>query len=114
MPKASTTKLKRKSRRKPTFNAQAFLDSAGIARRIVEFGKSQKIYVRGDPAKNVLYIQKGGIKLSVVNEVGKEAVFAILGPGDFFGEGVLQHRMFAREQRLRSHPRPYSLLRKTR
>src|SRR5580704_9043699 len=114
MPKASTTKLKRKSRRKPTFNAQAFLDSAGIARRIVEFGKSQKIYVRGDPAKNVLYIQKGGIKLSVVNEVGKEAVFAILGPGDFFGEGVLQHRMFAREQRLRSHPRTYSILRKTR
>ena len=94
MPKASTTKLKRKSRRKPTFNAQAFLDSAGIARRIVEFGKSQKIYVRGDPAKNVLYIQKGGIKLSVVNEVGKEAVFAILGPGDFFGEGCLAGQSF--------------------
>ena len=69
------------------FDAQAFLDSAGVARRIVEYRKSQKIYSQGEQAKNVLYIQKGGIKLSVVNEVGKEAVVALLGPGDFFGEG---------------------------
>ena len=71
----------------PVFDAQAFLDSAGVARRIVEYRKSQKIYSQGEPAKNVLYIQKGGIKLSVVNEVGKEAVVAMLGTGDFFGEG---------------------------
>src|SRR6202790_3824388 len=71
----------------PIFDAQAFLDSAGVARRIVEYGKSQKIYSQGESTKNVLYIQKGGIKLSVVNEVGKEAVVAMLGPGDFFGEG---------------------------
>jgi CRP/FNR family cyclic AMP-dependent transcriptional regulator len=71
----------------PMFDAQAFLDSAGVARRIVEYRKSQKIYSQGEQAKNVLYIQKGGIKLSVVNEVGKEAVVALLGPGDFFGEG---------------------------
>ena len=87
--KDRTTRLKRKSPRKPAFNAQAFLDSAGIARRIVEHRKSQKIYSQGDPAKSVMYIQNGGIKLSVVNEVGKEAIFAILGPGDFFGEGCL-------------------------
>src|ERR1700694_5816031 len=73
----------------PIFDAQAFLDSAGVARRIVEYRKSQKIYSQGEPAKNVLYIQEGGIKLSVVNEVGKEAVVAMLGPGDFFGEGSL-------------------------
>ena len=73
----------------PVFDAQAFLDSAGAARRIVEYRKSQKIYTQGEPAKNVLYIQEGGIKLSVVNEVGKEAVVAMLGPGDFFGEGSL-------------------------
>ncbi len=73
----------------PVFDAQAFLDSAGVARRIVEYRKSQKIYSQGEPAKNVLYIQEGGIKLSVVNEVGKEAVVAMLGPGDFFGEGSL-------------------------
>jgi CRP/FNR family transcriptional regulator, cyclic AMP receptor protein len=71
----------------PAFDAQAFLDSAGVARRIVEYRKSQKIYSQGEPAKNVLYIQKGGIQLSVVNEVGKEAVVAMLGTGDFFGEG---------------------------
>src|SRR6202166_3499749 len=77
----------RKNVKIPVFAAQAFLASAGVARRIVEYGKSQKIYSQGEPAKNVLYIQKGGIKLSVVNEVGKEAVVAMLGPGDFFGEG---------------------------
>jgi CRP/FNR family transcriptional regulator, cyclic AMP receptor protein len=76
-----------KNAKVPVFDAQAFLDSAGVARRIVEYRKSQKIYSQGEQAKNVLYIQKGGIKLSVVNEVGKEAVVALLGPGDFFGEG---------------------------
>ena len=45
--------------------------------------------MQGDPAENVMYIQKGGMKLTVVNEIGKEAVVAILGPGDFFGEGCL-------------------------
>jgi CRP/FNR family cyclic AMP-dependent transcriptional regulator len=79
----------RRSLRKPAFNAQAFLDSSGVSRRIVDFRKSQKIYSQGDTAKSVLYIQHGEIKLSVVNEVGKEAIFAILGPGDFFGEGCL-------------------------
>jgi CRP-like cAMP-binding protein len=69
------------------FNAQTFLDSAGVARKVVEYRRSQKVYSQGDPAANVIYIQKGGVKLSVVNEVGKEAVVAMLGPGDFFGEG---------------------------
>src|ERR1700689_699259 len=82
-------KPERKSTQKRTFNAQAFLDSAGAARRIVEYRKSQKIYAQGDLAENILYIQNGGIKLSVINEVGKEAVVAILGPDDFFGEGCL-------------------------
>jgi len=76
-----------RSKKKPAFNVQAFLDSAGVARRIVEYGKSGKIYSQGDPTENVLYIQRGGVRLTVVNEVGKEAVVAILGPGDFFGEG---------------------------
>src|ERR1700680_2416326 len=80
-------KSKSKSTQKGDFNAQAFLDSAGLARRIVEYRRSEKIYSQGESTKNVLYIQKGGIKLSVVNEVGKEAVVAMLGPGDFFGEG---------------------------
>ena len=71
------------------FDAQSFLDSAGLSRKLVEYRKSEKIYSQGELAKSVLYIQKGGIKLSVVNQVGKEAVVAILGAGDFFGEGCL-------------------------
>jgi CRP/FNR family cyclic AMP-dependent transcriptional regulator len=71
----------------PVFDAQTFLDSAGVARKVVEYRRSEKIYSQGDSTKNVMYIQKGGVKLSVVNEVGKEAVVGILGPGDFFGEG---------------------------
>src|ERR1700719_464670 len=81
---------KEKSKRKPTpFNAQAFLDSAGAARTIAEFQKKQTIFSQGDTCKGVMYIQKGGVRLSAVNEVGKEAVVATLGPGDFFGEGCL-------------------------
>src|SRR5256886_6870447 len=66
----SQTKLKGKH----AFDAQAFLDSAGVARKIVPYRRSQKIYAQGDPATSVMYIQDGDVKLSVVNEVGKEAV----------------------------------------
>src|SRR6266481_547331 len=82
-------KSKRKLKKEPAFDAQAFLDSAGVSRKVVEYRKSQKIYSQGDPATSVMYIQQGGVKLSVVNEVGKEAVVAILGPADFIGEGCL-------------------------
>jgi CRP-like cAMP-binding protein len=75
--------------RTPPFDLKSFLDSAGVARKVVEYRRSEKIYSQGDPTKGVKYLQKGGVKLSVVNEVGKEAVVAILGPGDFFGEGCL-------------------------
>ena len=86
---SSNIKSKKKSKKKLAFDAQAFLDSAGVARKVLEYRRSQKIYSQGDPAASVVYIQEGGVKLSVVNEVGKEAVVAILGPGDFFGEGCL-------------------------
>jgi CRP/FNR family cyclic AMP-dependent transcriptional regulator len=78
-----------KFKEEPAFDAQAFLDSAGVARKVTEFKKKAAIFSQGDPAKNVLYIQEGGVRLSVVNETGKEAVVAVLGPGDFFGEGCL-------------------------
>jgi CRP-like cAMP-binding protein len=78
-----------KANPKSAFNAQDFLDSAGVARRVTEFSKKQAIFSQGDSAKTVLYIQKGAVRLSVVNETGKEAVVAVLGPGDFFGEGCL-------------------------
>jgi len=82
-------KSKRKSNENQPFDAQAFLDSAGLSRKVVQYRKSQKIYSQGDRATSVMYIQEGGVKLSVVNEVGKEAVVAILGPADFLGEGCL-------------------------
>jgi CRP/FNR family transcriptional regulator, cyclic AMP receptor protein len=88
-PRSSKTSPKMKLREKLVFNVQAFLDSAGVARKIVEYRRSQKIYAQGEPATSVMYIQSGGVKLSVVNEVGKEAVVGILAPGDFLGEGCL-------------------------
>ncbi|MGB2899712.1 MAG: Crp/Fnr family transcriptional regulator [Candidatus Acidiferrum sp.] len=73
----------------PAFDVQMFLDSAGLRRKVAEFRGKETVFGQGDAAKNVMYIQEGGVKLSVVNETGKEAVVAILGPGDFFGEGCL-------------------------
>jgi CRP/FNR family transcriptional regulator, cyclic AMP receptor protein len=77
-----------KSRNVP-FDVEAFLASAGVSRNIVEYQRKAAIFVQGKPSKHVMYIQEGGVKLSVVNEVGKEAIVAILGPGDFFGEVCL-------------------------
>jgi CRP-like cAMP-binding protein len=71
------------------FELEAFLASTGTARKTVEYEGRAKIFGQGDACKHVMYIQKGCVKLSVVNEVGKEAVVAMLGPGDFFGEGCL-------------------------
>ncbi len=89
-PKSSGKKSSgRKSSGVNAFSAQAFLESAGLARKVAEFGKKETIFSQGDVCRDVLYIQKGGVRLSVVNESGKEAVVAVLGPGDFFGEGCL-------------------------
>src|SRR5580704_9889293 len=71
------------------FDVKLFLDSTGLGRKVCEFARNDTIFAQGDPAKNVMYIREGGVKLSVVNEPGREAVVAILGPGDFFGEGCL-------------------------
>jgi CRP/FNR family cyclic AMP-dependent transcriptional regulator len=86
---ATTARNRRKADPRAAFNAQAFLDSAGVARKVVEFKKKETIFSQGDEGKHVLYLQKGGVKLSVINETGKEAVVAVLAPGDFFGEGCL-------------------------
>jgi len=84
----STTK-KQKNSAPPRFNAQSFLDSAGVARNIVEFQAKDTIFCQGELGKDVMYIQKGTVKLSVVSKTGKEAVVAMLKPGDFVGEGAL-------------------------
>jgi CRP/FNR family cyclic AMP-dependent transcriptional regulator len=81
--------LATKSKPKGTFDAQAFLDSAGVAKKIVAYPRNVVIFTQGDPCEHVLYIQKGGVKLSVLSKAGREAVVAMLGPGEFFGEGCL-------------------------
>ena len=94
---AIASSSKAKSNKKHIFNTQAYLDSVGVARKVVEYRRSEKAYSQGDPPTDVMYIQKGEIKLSVVNKVGKEAVVAILGPDDFFGEGCLARESVRRE-----------------
>ena len=80
---------KKANARSPAFNVELFLESAGLRRTVDRFRGKETVFAQGDPAKVVMYIQEGGVKLSVINETGKEAVVAILGPGDFFGEGCL-------------------------
>lgn len=79
----------RKPAPEPAFNAQAFLDSAGVSKTVVQYGRNDVVFAQGEVSNDVLYIQSGGIKLSVISKTGKEAVVAMLGPGDFFGEGCL-------------------------
>ena len=77
-------------RAKPAaFDAEAFLMSAGAARGVATYPKGKIIFSQGQPSDAVMYIQKGGIKISVLSRTGKEAVVAMLGRGDFFGEGAL-------------------------
>jgi len=73
----------------PIFSAQAFLDSAGVSKTARLYGRGDIIFSQGDPCGHVLYIRSGGIKLSVLSKIGREAVVGMLGPGDFFGEGCL-------------------------
>ena len=74
---------------RPAFDPEAFLESAGAARRVVSYQKGKVVFSQGQPSDTVMYIQRGGIKISVLSRTGKEAVVAMLGPGDFFGEGAL-------------------------
>jgi len=72
-----------------SFDPQVFLDTSGVARKIAEFRRNESIYTQGATADSVMYVQKGGVKLSVVNGSGKEAVVAMFAPGDFLGEGCM-------------------------
>jgi len=82
-------KLKASAEKAPVFSLQAFLESAGIAKKVLPYQRDEPIFTQGDACEHVWYIQSGGIKLSVLSKTGKEAVVAMLGPGDFFGEGCL-------------------------
>ena len=73
----------------PPFEAEAYLESVGEGQRTAEYRRNEGVFSQGDPADDVRYIQKGTVKLSVLSRTGKEAVVALLGKGDFFGEGAL-------------------------
>ena len=84
-PWPSTARSKTELKEKQALDAQAFLDSEGSGRRVAKFRRKETLFTQGDRAKNVMYIQKGCVELTVVNDSGKEAVVGILGPGDFVG-----------------------------
>jgi CRP-like cAMP-binding protein len=89
-----TNKNNSNRNRKTAFDAEAFLDSAGVARKILTVPKGGVIFFQGDPATSVLYLQDGSVKLTVLSPRGKEAVLTILGPAEFFGEGCLAGQPF--------------------
>jgi CRP/FNR family cyclic AMP-dependent transcriptional regulator len=79
-----------KTRVRPrTFDPERFLNSVGGSRRLITYGQSDVIFAQGEACRSVLYVQTGAVKLSLLSRSGKEAVVAMFGPGDFFGEGCL-------------------------
>jgi CRP-like cAMP-binding protein len=78
---------------RPLFDPKSFLAMVGEGRTIGGYRKDQIVVSQGDPADAVFYIQRGKVKVSVVSEQGKEAVVAMLGTNDFFGEGCLAGQM---------------------
>ena len=78
-----------KAKRKLPFNVETFLATVDGGRTVSTYRKSKTIFLQGDPADAVFYIQEGQVKVCVISEQGKEAVVAIHGKGDFFGEGCL-------------------------
>jgi CRP/FNR family cyclic AMP-dependent transcriptional regulator len=86
---ARRTRSTRAKGRERRFDPKDFLGSAGIARRIVTYDTGEVVFSQGDPCDTVMYLQQGAVKLSVLSAGGREAVVALLGPGEFFGEGAL-------------------------
>ena len=85
--KRKATPIERKASR--GFDVEAYLEATGKARTVVTYRRREVVFSQGDPGSDIRYLQKGAIKLSVLSHIGKEAVVAMLAPGDFFGEGVL-------------------------
>ena len=81
------------TKRRPSFDPKSFLAKVGEGRGIGRYGKDEIVFSQGDPADAVFYIESGKVKVTVVSEQGKEAVVAMLGTNDFFGEGCLAGQM---------------------
>jgi len=89
MPQKPATAAANPPKSLPLFDAGAFLASSKVSKSLVEFSRGETIFTQGDVCRHVMYIQSGGVKLSVLSKNGREAVVAMLGPSDFFGEGCL-------------------------
>jgi CRP/FNR family cyclic AMP-dependent transcriptional regulator len=90
IPKSISTKEARMARAgKTVFDAQVFVAKVGAGKTVLEFQKHQNVFAQGDVADTVFYIQKGKVKMTVLSDLGKEAVVGILGSGQFFGEGCM-------------------------
>jgi CRP/FNR family cyclic AMP-dependent transcriptional regulator len=76
-------------RAQPLFDPEVYLEATSPARQVVKYRRGEVVFAQGDPVHDVRYVQRGAIKVSVLSRIGKEAVVAMLGPGDFFGEGAL-------------------------
>jgi len=76
------------------FDAHAFLESSGLQKKAARYASGGVVFTQGDLCKHVMYIQSGSVKLSVLSKTGREAVVAVLGAGDFFGEGCLAGQRF--------------------
>src|SRR6476619_3550641 len=78
-----------KATKKPPFDVKVFLNTVAGGRSVSSYRKGQKVFSQGDPGDAVFYIQEGKVKVCVVSQQGKEAVVALHGNGDFFGESCL-------------------------
>ncbi len=76
------------------FNPETFLTRVSKGRSVASYRRKQVVFAQGDPADAVFYLQKGRVKLTVVSKQGKEAIVALLGADEFFGEGCLAGRPF--------------------
>ena len=73
----------------PAFDAAAFLANVGLGRKIVQLKPKENFFTQGDPADSVFYIHTGKVKVTVISQLGKEAIVAIRGPDEFCGEGAM-------------------------
>jgi CRP/FNR family cyclic AMP-dependent transcriptional regulator len=81
--------MAKKTNDKAFFDPEVFLATVDGGRTVSNYRKGEMVFLQGDPADAVFYIQKGKVKITVVSEQGKEAVVAVLGPNGFCGEGCL-------------------------
>jgi CRP/FNR family transcriptional regulator, cyclic AMP receptor protein len=87
---AKVSRSPRKANARSSASDKQFIYEAQVPQgKVAKFLESDTIFAQGGPARNAYYIQEGGVKLSVINKAGREAIVAILGPGNFFGEGCL-------------------------